>query len=1215
MSETGADFLARPFGCFRPCERGEFVCAPGFVTLFNPMKLLSFLTKALGPALWLALGIICIPALGAQPQLSPGRSVGLRPLAPSAIPDTGTFWLLKGGDGSGTSPPLPALPPILKRLNLPVYNLGGGTLVIDDTSVNYAALAGLARAAAASGAIATSSSLSIPLPGDGDPGDGGDGDTNNVPFVCNYIFNTNGLWLELTNVANGMTGLNLHNATNSVYAIWSTTNPLAGWQVEAEVWPSNSLVMPITFPTLSRPILLMRAEDWTGVNSYGDGLPDWWNWLYFGNLSQSATNLDSQGNTLLYDYTNGLDPNVIAFSLSATNRYVNQSAAPLQVALQAGTPSYYAVLVNDTNPADANWQPYSGTNLTANLASVDGVYAVSVGLRGLPSFGRQTWQTVQLIRDTVPPTVVITAPQGPSTARPTIQLQGYATEPLSAVSYDLTNALGSVSRQPGYVKQQYLDPTLIAFTTNWIQCYDIDLAAGLNRITLRATDWAGNTTTTNFNLTLDYSTATNPVVQVVWPPNGAQICAGTFTCRGTLDDPTATVTGRITDTNGNVNLVIGAVGRDGNFWVENLPLNGAANVLTIAVTNAAGLATVTNLTLGQGALTLTMNAVAASQLWQPTLNVTGMVSDATCTVSVNGTTAVNHGDGTWSAVGVSSSPGGMAAFDLAAQAAGLTLLNNTNLEKPAQIVITRYEQDWTAAYVPNSGTGSGAQPKAAVPAHSEQYHLLWIEDVGTTAFDAIVESDLICTTNYTWPADEAILNISAPSRNGVVTYTCSPNTDPTGPPGLQLEHCHVSTNLVGSAGTDTYTRAAQTSLTLFTGGKGQSHLQRLFQVTGSAFAITNLIGYAGYSVPPTGVVMGALGPLGLDGNLWVPLQDNDVKDVTDRVLGTLPLDYYSFTASQIKYKLRVLINGTQPLAEDRIVPTANYCVGQGMNFSPIWTPSLPAVPTSTVKWSFGGTYVNDHTNSVPGGSSPGSSEVYFLNPNRLSATTVTNWWVSGAAGWPGAQYSATVSEKLTFANGQQVSLADTGLFAMYRPTLLNWTQAGQTLITNYLVGQGIEEIRLGTPAGNNVMRFSAQIVSAYPGLAGFTQVYDDASLPTHYGPDVLDMAEMYPYTGPIAVLTNSGAANVLSLTASPTSDSAPGGQYVSLLRQFRDYARFMPSAGGPNIYVTLGEATWSAVAMATWTQGNWVLTAGGPVVPLWNSSAEFPSWIIIGPSH
>jgi len=39
-----------------------------------------------------------------------------------------------------------------------------------------------------------------------------------------------------------------------------------------------------------------------------DGLPDWWEWKYFGNYSHSGSEQDANGNTLLYDSTNGIDP-------------------------------------------------------------------------------------------------------------------------------------------------------------------------------------------------------------------------------------------------------------------------------------------------------------------------------------------------------------------------------------------------------------------------------------------------------------------------------------------------------------------------------------------------------------------------------------------------------------------------------------------------------------------------------------------------------------------------------------------------------------------------------------------------------------------------------------------------------------------------------------------------------------------------------------------
>jgi len=58
--------------------------------------------------------------------------------------------------------------------------------------------------------------------------------------------------------------------------------------------------------------------------------------------------------------------------------------------------------------------------------------------------------------------------------------------------------------------------------TNFVQCYDVPLATNDNFITLRMADVAGNTTTTNFDLVLDYTGATNPpAIQLDWP---AEVC-------------------------------------------------------------------------------------------------------------------------------------------------------------------------------------------------------------------------------------------------------------------------------------------------------------------------------------------------------------------------------------------------------------------------------------------------------------------------------------------------------------------------------------------------------------------------------------------------------------------------------------------------------------------------------------------------------------------
>jgi hypothetical protein len=89
-------------------------------------------------------------------------------------------------------------------------------------------------------------------------------------------------------------------------------------------------------------------------------------------------------------------------------------------------------------------------------------------------------------------------------------------------------------------------------------------------------------------VTLDYSAATNPVINLYWPQNNTAVVGNTFTLRGWTEDAVAQVTAQIVNTNGNTNIINGEVEREGTLWVENLPLSSGTNWLTLWVTNAAG---------------------------------------------------------------------------------------------------------------------------------------------------------------------------------------------------------------------------------------------------------------------------------------------------------------------------------------------------------------------------------------------------------------------------------------------------------------------------------------------------------------------------------------------------------------------------------------------------------------------------------------------------
>ena len=223
-----------------------------------------------------------------------------------------------------------------------------------------------------------------------------------------------------------------------------------------------------------------------------------------------------------------------------------------------------------------------------------------------------------------------------------IQLTGYSPENLSRISYDLTNASGAFNNQQVLVKDQFYDTGTAEFTTNYFQAFDMPLTNGLNVITLHAADLAGNMTTISTNI---YCTtnANLPVVTLLWPQDGMQISGNSFTIQGQVSDPTATVTLTSVDANGNTSNFNGRTGRDGIFWIENVPLNAGTTSLALTLNNAAG-GTTTNFSLVQSGVGLTVNAVQAGDTTaEVTIDTDGY------TVWVNGVPATDNGDGTWTA--------------------------------------------------------------------------------------------------------------------------------------------------------------------------------------------------------------------------------------------------------------------------------------------------------------------------------------------------------------------------------------------------------------------------------------------------------------------------------------------------------------------------------------------------------------------------------------
>jgi alpha-tubulin suppressor-like RCC1 family protein len=241
--------------------------------------------------------------------------------------------------------------------------------------------------------------------------------------------------------------------------------------------------------TYDRPLNAIGAP----LETYWFGIPDYqsnpngalgvWEMEYFGYIGLNPnSDPDYDGNTLLYDYTNGIDPNVISFSFSVANQYVSTNVVSGVITILGGTPSSIAMLVDSTNFSSATWTNYTSSNVTVNLGSTQGSHNVWIGLRGLPSNAQQTWEETTFVLDINSLSISIT-------------------NPVNNVSFNASRVNVSGNFRATSLQQITVNNVLAFVNGTNFEALNVPLNAGSNTITAIAQDLNGKSNTVSINVT------------------------------------------------------------------------------------------------------------------------------------------------------------------------------------------------------------------------------------------------------------------------------------------------------------------------------------------------------------------------------------------------------------------------------------------------------------------------------------------------------------------------------------------------------------------------------------------------------------------------------------------------------------------------------------------------------------------------------------------
>ena len=230
--------------------------------------------------------------------------------------------------------------------------------------------------------------------------------------------------------------------------------------------------------------------------------------------------------------------------------------------------------------------------------------------------GNSTSTSITVVQDSVAPTVTITSPTSSGTAftnASPLSIGGTASDNVALASISWSNpAVPASGTASG--------------TDVWSAA--VPLVAGLNTITVTATDTAGNTSTAVLNATLS---TTLPTVSTTGPTNQPtySTASPSVTVSGTAADPVGLTS--VTWTNAATGASGTTVGT--TSWTTPIALTSGSNLITITATDAAGNISTSTITVIEDNQSPTISVTAPSSA--------ANINSATSPINLGGTASDN----------------------------------------------------------------------------------------------------------------------------------------------------------------------------------------------------------------------------------------------------------------------------------------------------------------------------------------------------------------------------------------------------------------------------------------------------------------------------------------------------------------------------------------------------------------------------------------------